>query len=208
MGVIRKECRGGSSRGSLWAGESRIPQVHLQTDGPCKGKPNLHGVCAGEGLCRQGWGVLCICHTSAVSPGSRNPCTRDLPWASSELPASLTRGEHRGSRHHYIWAPSPLLIATGGSIPLYCLEGVPAFPGASQDGDEMVGWHHRLNGHGFEQALGGGEGQGAQGVSGPSSSCVWNPRVFADDARGWQCPFVLCLHPQATASQGKSPVPP
>ena len=24
----------------------------------------------------------------------------------------------------------------------------------------------------------------AQGVSGPSSSCVWNPRVFADDARG------------------------
>ena len=29
----------------------------------------------------------------------------------------------------------------------------------------------------------------AQGVSGPSSSCVWNPRVFADDARGWQRPF-------------------
>ena len=24
----------------------------------------------------------------------------------------------------------------------------------------------------------------AQGVSGPSSSCVWNPRVFADDAPG------------------------
>ena len=30
-------------------------------------------------------------------------------------------------------------------------------------------------------------------ASGPSSRCVWNPRVFADDARGWQCPFVLCL---------------
>ena len=26
--------------------------------------------------------------------------------------------------------------------------------------DEMVGWHHRLNGHEPEQALGGGEGQG------------------------------------------------
>ena len=24
----------------------------------------------------------------------------------------------------------------------------------------MVGWHHRLNGHEFEQALGDGEGQG------------------------------------------------
>ena len=26
--------------------------------------------------------------------------------------------------------------------------------------DEMVGWHHRLNGHKFEQALGDGDGQG------------------------------------------------
>ena len=25
--------------------------------------------------------------------------------------------------------------------------------------NEMVGWHHRLNGHEFEQALGDGEGQ-------------------------------------------------
>ena len=25
--------------------------------------------------------------------------------------------------------------------------------------DEMVGWYHQLNGHGFEQALGDGEGQ-------------------------------------------------
>ena len=27
--------------------------------------------------------------------------------------------------------------------------------------DEMVGWHHRLNGHEFEQALGIGDGQGS-----------------------------------------------
>ena len=26
--------------------------------------------------------------------------------------------------------------------------------------DEMVEWHHRLNGHEFEQALGVGDGQG------------------------------------------------
>ena len=25
--------------------------------------------------------------------------------------------------------------------------------------DEMVGWHHRLDGHDFEQALGVGDGQ-------------------------------------------------
>ena len=28
--------------------------------------------------------------------------------------------------------------------------------------DEMVGWHHQLNGHGFEQALGVADGQEAQ----------------------------------------------
>ena len=27
--------------------------------------------------------------------------------------------------------------------------------------DGMVGWHHLLNGHGFEQALGVGDGHGA-----------------------------------------------
>ena len=26
--------------------------------------------------------------------------------------------------------------------------------------DEMIGWHHQLDGHEFEQALGDGEGQG------------------------------------------------
>ena len=28
-------------------------------------------------------------------------------------------------------------------------------------GDEMIGWHHRLNGHKFEQAAGVGDGQGS-----------------------------------------------
>ena len=31
--------------------------------------------------------------------------------------------------------------------------------------DEMVGWHHRLNGHKSEQTLGDGEGQGSWGVA-------------------------------------------
>ena len=33
--------------------------------------------------------------------------------------------------------------------------------------DEMVGWHHWLNGHEFEQALGDGEGQGSLECCGP-----------------------------------------
>ena len=33
--------------------------------------------------------------------------------------------------------------------------------------DEMVGWHHRLNGHEFEQTLGHSEGQGSLVYSSP-----------------------------------------
>ena len=33
--------------------------------------------------------------------------------------------------------------------------------------DEMVGWHHRLNGHEFEQALGVGDGQGGLACCSP-----------------------------------------
>ena len=43
---------------------------------------------------------------------------------------------------------------------------------------------------------------GVQGVSGPSSSCVRNLRVFPAVARGCQCPFVLCLHPQGCLRRG------
>ena len=33
--------------------------------------------------------------------------------------------------------------------------------------DEIVGWHHRLNGHEFEQSLGDGEGQGSLACCSP-----------------------------------------
>ena len=33
--------------------------------------------------------------------------------------------------------------------------------------DEMVGWHHHLNGHEFEQALGVGDGQGSLACCNP-----------------------------------------
>ena len=34
--------------------------------------------------------------------------------------------------------------------------------------DEMVGWHHRLDGHEFEQVLGVGDGQGSLVSCSPS----------------------------------------
>ena len=41
--------------------------------------------------------------------------------------------------------------------------------------DEMVGWHHRLNGHEFEQAPGVGDGQGSLVCCDP-----WGHRVGHD----------------------------
>ena len=41
--------------------------------------------------------------------------------------------------------------------------------------DEIVGWHHQLDGHEFEQALGDGEGQGSLVCCSPwghKESCV------------------------------------
>ena len=35
--------------------------------------------------------------------------------------------------------------------------------------DEMVGWHHQLDGHEFEQALGVGDGQGGLACCSPWS---------------------------------------
>ena len=39
--------------------------------------------------------------------------------------------------------------------------------------DEMVGWHHRLSGHEFEQALGVGGGQGSLVCCSP-----WGPKSW------------------------------
>ena len=36
--------------------------------------------------------------------------------------------------------------------------------------DEMVGWHHRLNGHGFGWTPGVGDGQGGLGCCGVAKS--------------------------------------
>ena len=45
----------------------------------------------------------------------------------------------------------------------------------------------------------------AQGVSGPSSSCVWNPRVFADDARGGSAPSCCAFTDRVAFEEGSWP---
>ena len=50
--------------------------------------------------------------------------------------------------------------------------------------DEMVGWHHQLNGHEFEEALGNGEGQGSLACCSP-----WG-RKESDTMRNWTTNFL------------------
>ena len=70
-------------------------------------------------------------------PDSGHSGKSRLFWSRSRadpaLHAGFPRGEHRGSQHRFLLAPSPLLIATGEAIPLRGLEGVPGLPGAPQD---------------------------------------------------------------------------
>ena len=55
--------------------------------------------------------------------------------------------------------------------------------------DEIVGWHHRLNGHAFEQTPGDSEGQGSLVCYSP-----WGHRVRHDWATGKQS-FEKCARP-------------
>ena len=50
----------------------------------------------------------------------------------------------------------------------------------------MVGWHHRLDGYEFEQALGVGDGQGSLVCCSP-----WGRRVGQDTELSLRCFFVV-----------------
>ena len=49
--------------------------------------------------------------------------------------------------------------------------------------DEMVGWHHQLNGHEFEQIQGDGEGQGSLACYSPWSQRVGHSLVTEQQQR-------------------------
>ena len=56
--------------------------------------------------------------------------------------------------------------------------------------DEMVSWHHRLDGHEFEQALGVGDGQGS-----PAYCSPWSHKE-SDMTEKWKRTELSALHSQ------------
>ena len=51
--------------------------------------------------------------------------------------------------------------------------------------DKMVKWHHRLNGHEFEQAPGDGEGQGSHGVINNQTQLTTEERTITTHKLFW-----------------------
>ena len=51
--------------------------------------------------------------------------------------------------------------------------------------DEMIGWHHRFDGHECEQALGVGDGQGSLACCSPWGCRVWHNLVTELISRVW-----------------------
>ena len=48
-------------------------------------------------------------------------------------------------------------------------------------GDDIIGWHHQLDGHEFEQALGGGDGQGSLACCSPWGHKEWDTTERLND---------------------------
>ena len=59
--------------------------------------------------------------------------------------------------------------------------------------DEMVGWHHQLKGHEFEQALGDGEGQGSLACCSPWGSQRVELELVTKQQQSNKCYYILLL---------------
>ena len=77
-----------------------------------------------------------------------------LMWRTDSLEKTLMLGKTEGRRRR-------------GRQRMSWLVGIWRQKEKGTTEDELVGWHHQLNGHEFEQALGVGDGQGSLACSNP-----------------------------------------
>ena len=117
-----------------------------------------------------------------------------VPWASRRSNQSILN-EIKSE-----YSVEGLMLNWGSNICPPDMESwlIRKIPDAGKDGrqkengmteDVMVGWHHWLSGHEFEQAPGDGKGQGSLACSSP-----WGGRVGHSWANEQQsCPFIFLL---------------
>ena len=74
--------------------------------------------------------------------------------------------------------------------------------------NEMVGWHHQLNGHGFEQAPGDGDGQGSLECCSPWGCKELNTTELLNNKNLQHLSHVSKPSPQAPTLLEPSSIPP
>ena len=104
-----------------------------------------------------------------------------VPWITRRSKQSILKESILNIHwHDWCWSWNSSSLATWCEelthwIRLWCWERLKA-GGEGDTEDEMVGWHHRLDGHEFEKAPGVGEGQGetwCATVHGVAKSQTW-----------------------------------
>ena len=120
--------------------------------------------------------VMCRCESWAVKKVECQRidafillCWRRLlrvPWTTRRSTPSILKGTQCWIFIGRADAEAPIICppnAKSGSV------GKDPDAGKDRRQEEMVGWHHWLNGHGFEKALWDGEGQGSLPCCSPQS---------------------------------------
>ena len=89
------------------------------------------------------------------------------------LPLGAGRTGHCGQEGAFVW----VVVAPG-----------PGGRGGGGDKDEMLGWHHQLNGHESEQAPGDGEGHGSLACCSPwgCEESDMTEQLNNDRRQGWK----------------------
>ena len=122
--------------------------------------------------CKESWALKNWCFWTVVLEK-----TLERPLDSKEIKPANPKGNQPWIFIGRTDAEAPIFWPPDAKSPLFGKD-----PDAGKDWgqegkgvieDEMIGWHHRLNGHEFEQALGDGEGQGRLVCCSPWVAKCW-----------------------------------
>ena len=92
-------------------------------------------------------------------------------WTQPSDRTTITNQFSRSAMSNSLWphglqytrllcpSPTPRACSNSCSLSRWCHPTILSSHPAGGEGDEIVGWHHGLDGHEFEQALGVGDGQ-------------------------------------------------
>ena len=209
----------------LTSTESARPSNHLVLCRPLLLLPSIFpsiGVFSKESALHIRWPCEGATSHCRAGPGTRVAgCSVPADWKAGEPPALIGWGEAlRNQERIRVWGldqtspEAPSVRQTSSSLLAYFWLLIGKDPNAGKDGgqeeqgtaeDEMVGWHHQLNGQEFEQAPRDGAGQGSLVCCSPdlATEQQLSVRIHHHNRRLIPAPY-----PQHRCSPTSVPVPP